>query len=310
MYNINVLIITYNQQDVIGRAIDSALSQRDYGLNKIIVEDDNSSDGNWEVVNEYVNKYPGYIEAYQNQTNLGIYQNMDELVKKRGNADFYYFLSGDDALADGFFKTVQEYIVSNNINISEAIGIYGDWKDIHLDGTELYHKPEFIEGINPLSLYIRGKIGARSQLISNKLISQFKPSVFEKGLALAEGSFDSQAFIYGNIFYYIPILGSLSYRGKGISNQLEIGKSDYWTTQRIDAAKYFIDHILTNKEDVYYYKYIIEYSRFFIEPSFSGIIKALHYYHKGRLKGVRYGLRDYAKSIYSLIVFWKLNVFK
>ena len=182
MYKINVLIITYNQQDVIGRAIDSALSQRDYGLNKIIVADDHSSDRNWKVITEYENKYPQFIEAYQNHTNLGIYQNMDELVKKRGEADFYYFLSGDDALAANLFKTVQEYIISNNINCNEAIGIYSDWKDIHLDGTELYHKPDFIEGIDPLSLYIRGKIGGRSQLISNKLISQFKPSVFEKGL--------------------------------------------------------------------------------------------------------------------------------
>lgn len=308
MYKINVLVITYNQQDVIGRALDSVLCQKEYGLNKIIVADDHSSDHNWDIISKYVHSFPQYIEAYQNKTNLGIYQNMDELVRHRGNADLYYFLSGDDALADNLFKKVQEYIVSKNININEAVGIYSDWKDINLDGSELYHKPEFIEGINPLSLYIRGKIGGRSQLISNKLICHFKPSVFEKGLALAEGSFDSQAFIYGEKLYYIPILGSLSYRGKGISTQLGLGKSDYWTIQRIDAAKYFINNILTSEEDINYYKYIIEYSNFYIKPSFTGLFKAVFYYNKGKLKGVRYTIKDYFWSVYPLLRYFVLLV--
>ena len=50
MVKINVLIITYNQEDLIKRAIDSILCQKEYGLNKIVVSDDCSSDNTWNVL--------------------------------------------------------------------------------------------------------------------------------------------------------------------------------------------------------------------------------------------------------------------
>lgn len=304
MCSVNVLIITYNQHDVIGRAIESALAQKGHGLSKIIISDDCSPDNTWEVVSRYAAENPDIIEAYHNEHNLGIYQNMDALVDKRGNADLYYFLSGDDALDLGYFKRVQEFIKNENVDVNEPIGIYSDWNDVFIDGRVVRCKPKLIEGEDPLSLYIRGMIGGRSQLLSRSVINQYSHSVFDKGLALAESFFDSQAFRFAKKFYYIPCVGSYSYRGIGISNQLGLDKSDYWTNQQIDSAEFFIRNFLSRKEDIYFEKYIIEYSKFYLNPSFLALFRALNYYNKGKLKRVSYSLKDYAKSISPLIRFY------
>ena len=112
---INVLIITYKQEDVIGRALDSVLCQKEFGLNKIIVCDDCSPDNNWGIIQQYAQRYPEIIEAYRNETNLGIYGNSEKVVSLKGVADFYYMMSGDDALCDGWFIEIQKYIINNRI---------------------------------------------------------------------------------------------------------------------------------------------------------------------------------------------------
>ena len=47
----SVIIITYNQEDVIARTLESLLSQEH--LYEICVSDDCSSDRTWEILNEY-----------------------------------------------------------------------------------------------------------------------------------------------------------------------------------------------------------------------------------------------------------------
>ena len=64
---ISVLIVTYKQADIIGRNLDSILEQKDDGLFEIVICDDCSPDNNWEIISEYVKKYPSIIRAYRNE---------------------------------------------------------------------------------------------------------------------------------------------------------------------------------------------------------------------------------------------------
>ena len=116
--SITVLVICYKQQDVIKRALDSVLCQKEYGLNKIVVCDDCSPDKTWDVLQDYKSRYPEYFEIHRNEHNLGIYQNMEKLVSLRGESDLFVNLSGDDAFENGFFKAVQDYIKANNLKLS------------------------------------------------------------------------------------------------------------------------------------------------------------------------------------------------
>ena len=302
MYTINVLIMTYNQQDVISRAIESVLCQREYGLNKIIIADDCSPDNTWNVVCDYIKKFPNIIEAYRNEYNLGIYENMQKLILNRGIAEFYYKLSGDDALCDGWFKSFQEFMINKEIKCDEPIGIYGDWKFVYHDGKEKITRPvEIGKGINLFSLYIRGKADPRSLFINDNVIINYGSLVNKKGLNLTESNFDSQDSRIIREAYYLPFVGSIYYCGIGVSTQLGIGKSDYYTTQNIEKWNYFIKNYINNSVDLNYANYGIMKSRYYLEPSIYKFIKTLVYYHRGRLKGIEYHFSDYSNLIVSMV---------
>ena len=303
MYRINVLITTYNQQNVIGRALDSVLIQKEYGLNKIIIADDCSIDNNWDVIQEYRKQYPDIIEAYRNKHNLGIYENLQNLLSFRGKADLFCTLAGDDALCDGWFHAIQVFILQNNLNLEDPISIYGDFKSITIDGKEQLHKQDLIgEGFNPFSLFIRRFISCgRSILVSGSVINQYGPLVLGRGLNLTEWVYGSQETRFVKIAYYIPYIGSVTYRGIGVSTQLDLGKSDYWTTQNIVKIQYFIDNFIDNDADLYYAKFAITRSQYYIKPSLSKFLKSIYYYHKGRLKGLDYGVKEYIKTFVPLL---------
>lgn len=62
---LSVIIISHNQKEQFRRCIDSVLAQNLPFEYEIIVSDDASTDGTWELVQEYVSKYPPIIKAYQ-----------------------------------------------------------------------------------------------------------------------------------------------------------------------------------------------------------------------------------------------------
>ena len=52
MNRINILLITYNQENLIRRTLDSILCQKEIGINNIVVNDDCSKDNTWEILKE------------------------------------------------------------------------------------------------------------------------------------------------------------------------------------------------------------------------------------------------------------------
>ena len=69
---ISVLIITYKQSNLISRALDSVLKQREY-VYEICVSDDCSPDDTFTILQEYKKQYPELIKIHQNKENLGIW---------------------------------------------------------------------------------------------------------------------------------------------------------------------------------------------------------------------------------------------
>lgn len=61
---LSILVISHNQKDYISRCLDSILRQRINEPFEIIVSDDNSSDGTWQIIKEYEQQYP-VIKAVQ-----------------------------------------------------------------------------------------------------------------------------------------------------------------------------------------------------------------------------------------------------
>ncbi len=286
---ISVLIVTYKQADVIGRNIESILQQKDYGLHEIVICDDCSPDNNWEVIQSYVEKYPKIIRTYRNNPNLGIYGNSDKCASLHGDADLFCWLEGDDALEDGVFKKVQDYIVANNVDTNDAIGIFCDYSSVNPNGVKTLHPNSRItSGKAPLSLFIRGLVSWRASFFSQKVINKFTPTILDKGLALAEIMFDSQWFRYVEKTYYCPIKGSIYFTEIGVSTQLGY-QSSFKKEQALTKWTYCLENgFALDEKDRKWLKFKILQTKCLMSPTIYIIIKNFYYYIAGKYDGVKF----------------------
>ena len=220
---ISVLVITYNQEDVIGRAIDSLLSQKDY-IYEICVSDDCSKDRTWDILQEYSAKYPGLFVLNRNEPNVGIFENIEK-TWTMPSGEIIYQLAGDDECGDGWFKKVVDFISENNIDYkNELFCIYGDYKCIYPNGdTYIMMNKEVLTGIDPIRLTLRSLIGNRSACYSRLILNQFE-KVSQGRSHIAESAQDKQLQFFSETNYYIPFVGNIYYSWIGISSQLNDDK--------------------------------------------------------------------------------------
>lgn len=291
MLSINVLVVTYNQEKVIGRALESVLQQKDYGLNKIIICDDCSKDNNRAVLKKYEASYPDIIENHFNEVNQGIYGNCNKLVSVRGDADLYVILSGDDALKDGWFRCIQDFARSSNIiSGDEPFTFYSDWSSISSNGAENFVSNGLVAKYphEALSLKIRGLICDRSTIHSKGTMDQFSPVELSKGLSYAEELYDTQAPRFSINNYYIPFNASIYYTGIGVSTHL--GR-EYLLE---DEGKWnmLISDLNLEGKDLLFARYKQERAKFYRTHKFRHFCRTLYLYisssklkYGGTLKG-------------------------
>lgn len=96
---VSVCVLTYYQEKYIREALDSVLSQRTSFPFEIVIGDDCSGDGTWEIIEEYKKKYPNIIVAQRSETNRGIpFNYYNTVLKCRGK--YIVELDGDDKFID------------------------------------------------------------------------------------------------------------------------------------------------------------------------------------------------------------------
>lgn len=293
MRSITIIIVSYNQEDVISRCLDSILVQKDFGLKHIVVSDDCSQDRTWEILNSYADKYPDMMVIHRNEVNLGIYPNCDKALSLRGEADLYCLLAGDDALCEGWFEQIQRFIEDQHVDFDLPIGIYSDWKSIDSRGNGAIRSQSIIrKGYSPFGLFIRGYVCDRSFLMNDALLKKQVPLILGKGLNLTEWAWESLKHKYIEKAYYLPYVGSLYYLGIGVSQQLTLSDSDYHTRQEIIKWQYFIENYLDEKEDINYAYFGIKRAQYYKKPTVRKYIEMVYYFYKGKLKGEAISKRD------------------
>ncbi len=91
----SIIITTYNQQDYIEQAIESAMMQEcDYPY-EIIISDDGSQDRTPEIVAQYTQQHPTLIRNISQQNNVGISENMRRCFMS-AQGEYLAILEGDD----------------------------------------------------------------------------------------------------------------------------------------------------------------------------------------------------------------------
>lgn len=114
---VSVMIVTYNQENLIAETLESVLSQ-DYPNLEIIVSDDCSTDRNPEIIHAYHHRYPSIVVPVINTKNLGITGNSNAAFFSC-TGEFIAILGGDDLFMPGKIKAqVQKFIADPDVVLS------------------------------------------------------------------------------------------------------------------------------------------------------------------------------------------------
>lgn len=92
---INVILVSYNQQQYIRQAIESILMQKFDGEVEVIVADDSSKDSTFEIIREYESKSPFRFVYMPRETNVGMRMNYKRAFAAC-DGDYIAILEGDD----------------------------------------------------------------------------------------------------------------------------------------------------------------------------------------------------------------------
>ena len=96
-YEIGIIVLTYNQESLLPKCLDSILAQDTLFSFKIYVVDDASTDRNRDVIQDYITRFPTKVEGLFHQTNQ--YQNglsPEFPLMEKINVTFFAFCDGDD----------------------------------------------------------------------------------------------------------------------------------------------------------------------------------------------------------------------
>lgn len=233
---ISVLIITYKQEYLIKRAINSLLAQKDY-IYEICVSDDCSPDNTWGILQVYDKQHAGLFNLHRNERNVGIFENI-EYSWCMPSGDIVYHLSGDDACGENWFKTVIDFIQKNKVDYkNELFCIYGDYQGVDPRGKVEVHRNNLaVSRKNHFSLSLRGIVGNRSSCYSVNILRRFF-KVSQGRSHIAESSIDRQLQLFAKSYYYIPNIGNIYYSGVGVSTNIV---NDKIYSERKPINKYMV----------------------------------------------------------------------
>lgn len=136
--NISFYIITYNQKDFVAAAIEAAFAQ-DYPKLEIVISDDNSTDGTWDIILDTVQKCQQNnpqnhkVVLNRNEENLGICKHINKVVDICSN-DIIVCSAGDDiSKNDRVSKTVECFDDPDVMMVSSMISYINEQGELLAD---------------------------------------------------------------------------------------------------------------------------------------------------------------------------------
>jgi len=96
---VSTAILSYNHQEYLVEAIESALAQKGNFTHEILISDDGSTDGTTRIIDHYAQKYPRHIRNISRGRNYGISENYRHCFREAAG-NFVAILEGDDYWTD------------------------------------------------------------------------------------------------------------------------------------------------------------------------------------------------------------------
>lgn len=171
-------LFAYNQEKYIREAVEGAFSQT-YTPLEIILSDDCSSDGTFEIIEEMAQEYrgPHLVKVRRNRQNLGLIEHVN-LVIPFANSDLIVLAAGDDISLP--LRTTK--IVKIFVNDHDACLVHSKVREICKDGKwgELI-TPPIQNGENLLLLATAASIYIGASAAINRSIYRTFGPILEKG---------------------------------------------------------------------------------------------------------------------------------
>lgn len=121
---ITVIIVTYNQEALIARAIDSVLSQKTEYSFELLIGEDGGTDGTRAICEDYCRRYPDKVRLMPKAPNKGLVKNYFDCVRA-AKGEFIAELGGDDYWIDDSKLQKETEILLENPDVSV---VHTSWK--------------------------------------------------------------------------------------------------------------------------------------------------------------------------------------
>jgi len=135
---ISVIVATYNQEDTIGRTLDSILCQQCHVPFEIVIGEDCSTDATLSICKDYAQRYPDIVRVIANSHNKGLIDNyFDCILACRG--EYIADCAGDDFWVDPLKLEKEVTIMEHHPDVTL---VHTNWDSYHESTGETSPSPQ------------------------------------------------------------------------------------------------------------------------------------------------------------------------
>jgi len=260
---ISVVVCTYNQEQTIGRALDSILMQQCHVPYEIIIGEDYSTDGTLEICKQYAAQHPDIIRVLSNKKNKGLINNYFDCILA-SNGQYIADCAGDDYWEDPLKLEKEVTILETN---SQVTLVHTPWYYVNEKGQKTKSTGHLFT--DPIT---NGNVMLEDIIIQTSIpIIQLCTSLYRKDIVLEEMKKDEYMFrnkefgcedlqicfimaLHGKIAYLPDRTLNYSVGHESISYSVDYHKQ-FLFTKRVTSLSYYLAqkyHIHSARTDKYF----------------------------------------------------------
>jgi glycosyltransferase involved in cell wall biosynthesis len=159
--SVSVIITSYNQQQYLTDAIESAIDQTVTTFEIIVADDHSTKDGSVETIREYEARYPRLVRGLFQEENVGIPKNRNSALRIV-KGDYVAILDGDDRLLPRFIEQHAAALIAN----PRAHVSYSNRYDVKPSGERRLRDQRLQPSGDVLAYIARGRKGILRSMVA------------------------------------------------------------------------------------------------------------------------------------------------